>query len=289
MQKAKSYFLIISISLLFAAHLLAFVGSIQFDKDIEGNFEIPHQFCFINHNKGIQHTILMLNPPEEYDSEQPVYIFPVKANPDSIRIGITNQFPVLDGANIRKVSKWILFSHFNLLRGSQIYTIPLMMFPELNFYLQNEATEMDIENEFLLDFERTLKPVTCKERIKMTGLTNKLLIRDKAKTEEIEIKKKIERMGITTELVSAKDIESLSNYVKKHNLNLTDDFKKILNNYIKNGFSLLVYGITDIQKYKKAYLRLYFTYLLDEGNILEAKKILYSQDLQNQSMGQEAV
>lgn len=61
----------------------------------------------------------------------------------------------------------------------------------------------------------------------------------------------IEKMGLTTELVSAVDGSSLTNYVTSKGLNLPEVSRSILDEYTNQEYSFVISWISDIEKFKQ--------------------------------------
>lgn len=70
--------------------------------------------------------------------------------------------------------------------------------------------------------------------------------------EEITVHGHIEEMGLTTELITTKDVDALSNYLVNKGLNLPSKSKDIINEYIGKKYSFVVSWISDIEKFNKS-------------------------------------
>ncbi len=69
--------------------------------------------------------------------------------------------------------------------------------------------------------------------------------------EGVTIHEHIEKMGLTTELVSAKESNALYNYLTNKGLDLPSDSKAILDEYIGKEYSFVVSWISDVEKFKQ--------------------------------------
>lgn len=69
--------------------------------------------------------------------------------------------------------------------------------------------------------------------------------------EKIIIHEHIEKMGLATELVTAKDENTFYNYLEEKGLDLPPDSKLILNKYIGEEYTFVVSWIFDVEEFKK--------------------------------------
>lgn len=67
----------------------------------------------------------------------------------------------------------------------------------------------------------------------------------------VTVYESIEKMGLTTELVSAVDGSSLTNYVTSKGLNLPESSKSMLDEYTGQEYSFVISWISDIEKFKQ--------------------------------------
>lgn len=65
----------------------------------------------------------------------------------------------------------------------------------------------------------------------------------------VNVYESIEKMGLTTELVSAVDGSSLTNYINSKGLALTQDSKETLDEYIGQDYSFVISWISDVQEF----------------------------------------
>ena len=182
-----------------------------YDRDMWNLFTEDQQFCAINYNEGIQNMILSVNSGE-LTGQKAVWIFPVPAKPEEVKINIIEGFPQLAGYDIEEEIGDSLSIMFTFMRVSQIYTLPLLITRGLIMGGAGAA---------------------------LKG------------TEGMTIYQTVEKNGVTTELVSAKDTSSLTNYLSEKGLVLSENAQSILQEYIGKEYSFVVYWISDIEKYKE--------------------------------------
>ena len=69
--------------------------------------------------------------------------------------------------------------------------------------------------------------------------------------EEINIYEHIEKMGLTTELVTAEDGNAFYNYLTNKDLEIPFDLKSILDGYIGEEYSFVISWVSDVEKFKQ--------------------------------------
>ncbi|MBW2976448.1 DUF2330 domain-containing protein [Candidatus Woesearchaeota archaeon] len=182
-----------------------------YDQDMWGLFDEEQQLCAINYKDGFQHMILTVDTSEELRGEKAVWIFPVPAEPDKTVINIIKGFPQLSGHDVEEKADKSISEVFTTMRLTQIYTLPLWI----------------ITGGRMGSF-----------RAVDTALG-------------VTIYESIEKMGLTTELVSASDSLSLKNYLIDKGLNLPEASQSILEEYTGQEYSFVVSWISDIEKFNQ--------------------------------------
>jgi hypothetical protein len=205
--------LAILLSFVFVPSVFADGGLVIYDPDMLGweLQDMDQQLCAINYENGFENMLLSVDVSDLH-GEKAVWIFPVPAKPDETGIGIIKGFPRLWGYDVIDRADETMSLTFGLMRASQIYTIPFVA-P----YLGLGAG--------------------------MTGIEDM--------QEEITIHKHIEKMGLTTKLVTAKEGNAFYSYLVSKDLDLPSDLKSILGEYIGKEYSFVVSWISDIEKFKQ--------------------------------------
>jgi len=188
------------------------------DIDMWQMFPEEQQYCAINYKNGLQNMILTIDTPE-LEGKEAVWIFPVPAKPERTVINIIKGFPQLRGYDIEQEAADSINGAFTLIRLSQIYTLPeatIFMFRAVSTFGALEIQE---------DVAKGIRGVTVHETI--------------------------EKMGLTTELITAQDGTSFANYINSKDLQIPSEFKIILDDYIGGEFSFVVSWISDIEQFKQ--------------------------------------
>lgn len=185
-----------------------------YDNDMWSLLTEEQQFCAINYKNGYQHMILTVDTGQELKGDKAVWIFPVPAQPEKVAINIIKGFPNLMGYDIEEKADQLISEVFSTMRATQVYAFPLMLF----------AGQFGATSEF------------GKAGDSLGGVT---------------VHERIEKMGLTTELVSAENGILLANYVASKGLDLPDTSKYILQGYTGQKYSFVISWISDVEKFKQ--------------------------------------
>ena len=79
----------------------------------------------------------------------------------------------------------------------------------------------------------------------------------------LEVHERVQKMGMTTELVTAEEAGAFYDYLTEKGIDLPDNFKSILEDYIGQNYSFVVSWISDVEKFK-----------LDQGIIEDADDLI---------------
>jgi len=221
---------------------------------IEGTWEVfneTQQECVISFHEGRQGMILTVETGQRLRGEKAVWIFPVPAAPEKTDVNILEGFPDLGGYDVEKRAKQDLSDVFNILRSTQVYPLLFQLF-EPSMMVPMGYTRLGGEVQ---------KGVTVHERV--------------------------EKLGLTTELVSAEDGTSLRGYITGKGLTLPAASQNILEGYIGQEYSFVMSWISDpsrIESYQKEQTIPYLIGLLDQGKLDEAKAFIKASDEDEQDI-----
>jgi len=176
------------------------------------------QYCVINYKNGTENMLLLVEPGEDLPFDDAVWIFPVPAKPDDVKINIVKGFPLFSGKELRESARDSMRSAFLLIAATQIYPAPAALF----FGMAGSGSFGSLAGTKSLDGE---------------GVT---------------VNNRIEKMGLTTELVSASDPDKLDEYLQKKGLVLPEDSKKILDEYVSQYYSFIVSWVSDPVEFRNA-------------------------------------
>jgi len=184
------------------------------DEDIWRIHNERQQLCAINYENGYQNMILSIDT-DELHGDQAVWIFPVPAGPDETVIDIMKGFPEPSGYDIEKKVDSEIEGAFSSMRLTQIYTFP---------WFFTKRVFMGAAKEALTDL---------------------------AAEPSVVVHEHIEKMGMTTELITAKDGTAFWNWLTLRGLELPEESKAVLDEYVGEDYSFVVSWISDIDEFKK--------------------------------------
>jgi len=208
------------------------------DQDMWNLLDEGKQMSVIKHQKGIQHMLLKVDIGQEMDGEKAVWIFPVPAPPERTDINIFKAFPRLLGNDVIESFKDDYFDMVQLHMASQIYPLPLFLFTNARSF--NDA---------------------------LGGI-------EKGQYGGVEVHSIVQKMGLTTELITAKDASSLDEYLAQKDLILPNDSRDILDEYIGQDFSFVVSWVSDFETFKRSQPTAYVVSLIKNGEIAKAKSFM---------------
>ncbi len=169
------------------------------------------QVGIIKYTNGTEELSIIINSNTQ--GKQGVWIFPVPAKPQDIKIDIIEDLPSFKGEDVKAKAGIKLDDSFEL---ALFY-----------YYLPVLGPFMYIASGY-----------------------GGGLYRSPQIAQDIKVFTHIEKMGLTTELISAENGNAIKEYLKKKNLNLPENFTGLLNEYVNKKYSFVVSWINNISEYK---------------------------------------
>jgi len=177
------------------------------------------QTCFINYNAGYENMLLAVKL-DPFHSTKAVWIFPVPAVPDRVTIDVISELPRLYGSNVRELARQSISRMFSVLALSQVYPIAFMYTPR-DIFPRAEHRGFDYGS----------LPA-------MGGFDG-----------GVDVYEHIEKLGLTTELITARDRDAPYAYLKAKGLDLPEDTRAILDEYVGEDYSLVVSWMSDTNRF----------------------------------------
>ncbi len=177
------------------------------------------QIGLIKYENGIENLTLVIDIKNSSLSEDEAFwIFPIPGDPNNIDIGITEDIDFYYGGyrDIRDEAKQDISDSFMLLSFSQAY---LSMVPFFSLYMFSYAMGHAKE-----DYN------------------------------DITIHETAEKMGFTSQLISANDknnTNAINNYLESKNITLDSDAMELIEEYVGEDFCFVVSWISDIDEFKE--------------------------------------
>ncbi|MBU1120826.1 hypothetical protein KJ660_03010 [Candidatus Micrarchaeota archaeon] len=184
------------------------------------------QLASIDYKDGYQNMLIQINIDDEVHGDTAVWIFPVPAPPEKVAIDVTKGYPIFEGRNIKERLTSTVSGMSFLYAFYSTFPFSLVLIP-LFTTMGSSGTYASsrFNEEYNMLFHTMDGGVTVHEVI--------------------------EKMGITTELITTIDATSLSNYLTSKGLDLPESSKEIMNEYIGKDYSFVVSYINDIDKFKR--------------------------------------
>jgi len=187
------------------------------------------QLCFINHQDDTQKMLLNVTLNDKFDDNKIIWLFPIPAKPNETTIDIIESAPNLISTDLKSEFDRKFEYYKRLYFASQIFFIPSLfdLITISNFYKSKSA---NYENG-------------------------------------VEILQKIDKHGITSELINVKNKNDFIEYLKFHKIKFSDDFNKILDQYLGNDYLFVLSWLSNRSKYKTKSLETPHNYELSTNNL----------------------
>lgn len=204
-------FIIIAILLLLLIPLALSDGAIViYDPTMEEGKILTEegQFAAINYTSGIEKLIIAVNLADVEKGKQALWLFPVPAEPEKVRVDVLKGFPYFSGYKKEGITKAIEYGFFFAM---------LSLFGPFSFVMLTAGTIGSGERD--------------------VGV--------------VDVYSHLEKMGMTVEVINAKEAEALYNYLKEKNKALPEELKPILEEYLGKNYSFVVAWISDLEELKQ--------------------------------------
>ncbi|MBN2095754.1 MAG: hypothetical protein JW727_06930 [Candidatus Aenigmarchaeota archaeon] len=171
--------------------------------------DMNNQVCAINYAGGMERMLLSIES-EDFASSGAVWIFPVPAKPDDVLIDTFNEFPSFYGNEVGGEAKEKVSESLFMMSLTQVYTFPI----GIPFWLMGTMSVSVLENTKALSGYDSVQGVMVYEHL--------------------------EKLGLTTELITAEDKESFYRYLLSKNLTIPEKFNNVAETYLEKDYSFVV-------------------------------------------------
>ncbi len=201
------------------------------------------QLAAINYENGYEKMILAIDV-QELKGERAAWLFPVPAEPQKVAIDVTSGFPQLYGDDIKSKADSAVSNAFLVSALSQVWPAPFSIL-------------------FLTGSFRATTGAAAPGAAGYGGYNQ----------DEVIVYEHIEKHGITTELVTAKDGHSLRRYYEMKALNMPTEAEQIVTDYTDKDYSFVVSWISNVTQFNQEsqqyqYPDYYYRYPYRTGNTL---------------------
>ena len=175
------------------------------------------QVAAIHYENGMENLLLAVSPGSSFNGTRAVWIFPVPAAPGQITTDVMKGFPFLTGKNFEDT-----FS--DAVGTAAAVEILYAAFP---------VSLVGGGGAILFGY--------------FSGIGGATL----SKAAEVQVYTRIEKMGVTTEVVSATDAGALKNFLVERGMEATYDDQGLLRDYIGKNYTFVITSIADVQKFRE--------------------------------------
>ncbi len=201
--------LLVALGILFSPCLVSADGALMEPERDGWNYSLEKsQQAFINYENGLEKMILGIEMDE--NKKGLFWIFPVPAVPNKISIDIIDDFPDIDGTEISDKARYNLAA-----------IIFFMSTHHFAFYYQG-----------IIDI---LAGAGDSEY--GTTMRNK---NELGRNDDVKIYKHIDKEGVSSEIITARNADSLYNYLNNKGLTIQKGSVPVLNNYMGKNYSFIV-------------------------------------------------
>jgi len=214
-------FFIILLFLFLCPHAMADGMFGVYDHDTWSLQPENQQLAAIHYSGGKENLLLSITTDKDLKGDKAVWIFPIPSGPEDVTIDVVDEFPSFYGSDldqhykntIMSVSGWMVgyaTTPVGLMYGYPLYQVLM---------LRSGPPTMGIGH----------------------GISDQ---------DTVTIYNHIERYGVTTELVTAKDSGSLSRYLNTKGMVLPDSSQTVFSDYIGKDYSFVVTYISDLSEFQ---------------------------------------
>lgn len=221
MQKLFALLALLFLILLMASPVLADGGVYIHHPDGWTTYPEKEQYAAINYENGYENMILTVGFDDLQDGTA-VWIFPVPAKPEDTVISIIEDFPNYAGIDIKQSASRAAGDAFTVMRMTQPYMWPFALVMGATSIMGQGDMAMSAGESKTTYYNRT---VTVYERL--------------------------QKDGVTTELITAKNPDSLYSYLSLKGAELPQASKDVLGGYIGKDYSFVISWISDMAAYSQ--------------------------------------
>ncbi len=175
--------------------------------------DVDQELCAINYFNRTELMLVTIDVSSLY-GENAVWIFPVPARRDEIKLEMKETFPYFSDLTVSKAFEGQIISLYNDMAASQIY--PLLFLLSSNRYMTRGIEDLYLINEDII------LPIMKHEEIGTQGYT-----------------------------VEAIESYKLYGYLNDNNITLSSNLTRVINDYIREDYSFVIVRIPNIERLKE--------------------------------------
>ena len=216
MKKIFSIFLII---LLLCPAVLADGVVLTYDRDMWNLASENQQLAAINYKDGFENMLISISLNDDIHGEKAVWMFPVPVKPDDVVIDVLKGFPSWYGKDIDTIYKEAVSNSGLVMAGYSTFPVGSLVVLPFIFVREMFSASGRMESA----------------SAELNGVT---------------VYETINKMGLTTELITAKSQSSLTQYLQNKGLDLPENSKAMLNYYVGKDYSFVISYISNLTQFK---------------------------------------
>lgn len=214
----KKIFSILIIIILALPIVFADGAIIIYDEDIWKIGAEDQQLAAINYEEGIENMLISVNLNEEVEAEKAVWIFPVPASHEQVQIDILKGYPVLLGKDLENKFEDAVSGTTWSMRGYSLFPFSIPFFLIRMF---GSAGSVEEGYSYL-------------------------------RSTDLRIWDIVNKHGLTSELATAKNQQALDEYLAFKGLELPQEARNMMGEYIGQNSSFVITYINDLEGFMNA-------------------------------------
>ncbi len=220
-SKIFSSFILFLVCTMFVQPVLADGGAWYYQYNNWQLAKENQQLAAINYENGYEKMIIAIDV-QELKGERAAWLFPVPAEPQKVAVDVTKGFPQFYGENIKTKADSTISSAFMVSVLSQVWPLPVgILFLTGSFSAASGGAPTGAAGYGGYD------------------------------KNEVIVYEHIEKHGITTELVTAKDGHSLRRYYEAKALNMPTEAEQIVTDYVDKDYSFVISWISNVTEFNQ--------------------------------------
>jgi hypothetical protein len=214
MQKAIALFFV----LLFLAPYAAADGMMFIaDRDMWYLQPEVNQMAAIHYEDGMENMLISVSPGSDFKGDRAVWVFPVPAAPETVKIDLLKGYPRYTGRDF-------LEQYTGTVAMAAAASVLYATFP---------VSIISGGAAFLSAF--------------VFGMAGNI-----SKSSDIQVYDRVEKMGVVTEVVAARDAAALDNFLLLRGMTPTAGGRELLGSYIGQNYTFVVTSIANVTQYREA-------------------------------------
>ena len=175
-----------------------------------------NQVAAIHYEDGMENLLISVSPGSDFKGERAVWIFPVPAAPEAVKIDVLKGYPRLTGSNFEE-------DYISAVATASAASVLYATFP-----VSALCGGAVILSAFVF------------------GMAGHM-----GKSSDIQVYDRVEKMGVVTEVVAASDADALNNFLVIRGMTTTVGGREMLATYIGQDYTFVVTSVANVTAYRE--------------------------------------